>query len=743
MALEKWLFEDVAARNPESLQETLLRLIARSNSVAITAVAASVGGANWWYCGKLAAVLLDCWPLLTLDRHRQINDQTHLDWTGGWPNTDRSYLRERRQSNSQPHRREHLEQFIIKAQLGPGRSEIWPVIDKLKGELAEMPADKISDEVQTARLILHRIDSRNLKAQRLKDVPSQVLLQPLPPPPDLQKHLEDFGKEMEVNWLPMEMQMWASQILEPTDSRPREPQRWREMLEKARTLHTMAVEPERMLVFGGAPTMVATVCLRDFIKELNEDELEWCIAQVTGTLFQQSGLTDWQPGSMLTAWQPERAAAEACGILSASRQAKPAQMATIDEATAIALSHPEKNVRSAAADGIGRAPSDSNIQLCACELLILHSRCCRSVDLRHRGPQHLPYQHILTWHDRCAEMHKEIFDETRRLRERFVNKESPNLRRLALFYPRGHEEEQNLPALLAALLHHRSTTAAAIFVRIRNWLSIQLVDEGDRWHGNRKFAADSWRDYHGTFSRGDPVNTGEVGRILARRVLALPPSEVRRFYAPLLTENRICHLRSKAGEFLKDLCLMLDTGGDPRALWTAWDGFVIAAAEVGSQLNNEGHWRQLKLSPQAASDSFRALVSAVFFNNMYFRDDQVWPHVAGESERFVGAFRAFGGFALNDYISFLATIGGTLLPGAWRQVSDCVHGLMERTGKPFLTATSYRHMLRLIGKEISVRRVPDEDHVTWAAILYLLDVLTNAGIGEAFRLRESIIRLGA
>src|SRR5207244_3501357 len=67
MALEKWLLEDMAAQNLENLQETLLRLIARSNNVAVTGVAASVGSVHWWHCGKLAAVLLECWPLLTLD----------------------------------------------------------------------------------------------------------------------------------------------------------------------------------------------------------------------------------------------------------------------------------------------------------------------------------------------------------------------------------------------------------------------------------------------------------------------------------------------------------------------------------------------------------------------------------------------------------------------------------------------------------------------------------------------------
>jgi len=743
MALEKWLLEDVAARELENLQETLLRLVGRSINTAITAVAASVGEVHWWHCGKLAAVLLACRPLLELDRHRWMNDQTQSGWGGGWPGRNTLYLQERRESNALPHRQEHLEDFILKAQLGPGRAEIWPVIDRLKAELAGVPPEETTDEVQTARLILHRIDSRNLKFGRRESAPGQILIQPGPPPADLQKHLEEFGKEMEANWLPMEMQMWASQILNPMGSAQPQPQRWREMLEKARKLHAAGVEPERMLVFGGAPTLVAAVCLRDFLAELAEDELEWCIAQVAGILHQQSDLTEWQPGSLLTAWQAEAAAARACGILAASRQAKPAQMAAIDEATAIALSHPEKGVRLAAAEGLGRAPSDSGIQLAACELLILHSRCCRNIDLRHRGPQRLPYEHIQTWQDRCSAMHSEILAETRTLRERFVRGEAPDLGRLALFYPHGQEEEQNLPVLLAALLHHSSTTAAAVFVRVRNWLSIQLIDEAHRWHGCRKFAADAWRDHHGSLSRGDPVNTGEVGHLLARRVLAMAPAEARGFYAPVLQPSRICHLRSKAGEFLKHLCLMLEEAGEPGAFWAAWEEYVRAAVEVGSQIQNEEHWRALRVPPKAPAEAFGALLSAVFLNHMYFRVGQKWPHLDGQAERFAAAFRAFHAFALNDYISFLGTIGGSLLPGAWRGLSDCVRTLIQRAGKPLLTRTSQVHLLRLIAQEASLRRVPDGDRDTWRSMLHLLDVLADAGFAEAFRLRESLARFAA
>jgi hypothetical protein len=154
MALEKWLLEDVGARDLQHLQETLLRLVTQSNNVAITAVAAAVGGVHWWRCGKLAAILLESWAPLDLDRHRWMNDQTLSGWGGGWLEKDFFYVKERRESNALPHRLDQLEHFILKTQLGPGRSEIWLVLDMLKKELAEMPPEQVTEAMQTARLIL-------------------------------------------------------------------------------------------------------------------------------------------------------------------------------------------------------------------------------------------------------------------------------------------------------------------------------------------------------------------------------------------------------------------------------------------------------------------------------------------------------------------------------------------------------------------------------------------------------------
>ena len=109
----------------------------------------------------------------------------------------------------------------------------------------------------------------------------------------------------------------------------------------------------------------------------------------------------------------------------------------------------------------------------------------------------------------------------------------------------------------------------------------------------------------------------------------------------------------------------------------------------------------------------------------------------GQLDRFREAFEIFKPFALNRYVAFLNTVGGDLLPAAFVQVDDCVQSLIEKTGKSFLTQSSEIRLLRLLKKHSSGAVVAGQQE---KAILELLDVLAEAGYGEAFRLRETLAR---
>ena len=202
--------------------------------------------------------------------------------------------------------------------------------------------------------------------------------------------------------------------------------------------------------------------------------------------------------------------------------------------------------------------------------------------------------------------------------------------------------------------------------------------------------------------------------------------------------NRIAHLGNKAGELLKDLCLMLDEEGKPEVFWAIWEKFAGAAIGVGTHLNDGEYWRQRKLSKSIASDAFYALLATLFLNDMYFRPDQHWSALDGELERFSEAFGIFKPFALNKYIGFLNTVGGGLLPAAFVEISKCVRTLVGQTGKSFLTRSSEIHLLRLIKMHSAAAATNNGDGSD--AILHLLDILADAGSAEAFRLRETLVR---
>jgi len=162
MALEKWLLEDVAITTPDKLQDTLIELILKSQNIAITAVAASVANVQPSLCGKIIVALLKSPLSISLDRQRFIADQ-RFGKSGGFSKNHNSYERERSLSNEQPQRKESLEQTILKAQFYPAKEEIWSVLDDYHRDLS---VTEQTEEIKIFRLLLHRVDARNLVARK-------------------------------------------------------------------------------------------------------------------------------------------------------------------------------------------------------------------------------------------------------------------------------------------------------------------------------------------------------------------------------------------------------------------------------------------------------------------------------------------------------------------------------------------------------------------------------------------------
>ena len=174
MALEKWLLEDVALNSPTLLESTLLRLVCGSCNIAITAVAASVANVHPSRCGKIVTLLLKTPPFIHVDRVRWMNDTRHAGWHGGWFSENQQFLKERLRSNELPHRKESIEQTILKAQFGAARTELWAVLDGYYAALAA-EVEQETEETRVFRLLLHRIDARNLIPQPSGEGTNRIL----------------------------------------------------------------------------------------------------------------------------------------------------------------------------------------------------------------------------------------------------------------------------------------------------------------------------------------------------------------------------------------------------------------------------------------------------------------------------------------------------------------------------------------------------------------------------------------
>ena len=241
--------------------------------------------------------------------------------------------------------------------------------------------------------------------------------------------------------------------------------------------------------------------------------------------------------------------------------------------------------------------------------------------------------------------------------------------------------------------------------------------------------------------RTNPVTVGQVSHFVANYMLSLSPTDAVMFLKPLLTAIRIVRLRGKAGELLKELCIALDMSGNPETFWAVWEQFSNLALAIGSRLRDAELWKRHGISEKTVFESFSALVSSVFLNDMHWQKNQKWAPLENNELRFSEAFDRFGVFAFRRYVRFLGTIGGSLLPGAWPALSDCLNQLEERNVLDgFLTEKTQAILLRLLHGEVAEVRIARDDERTWSAVRHILNVLVDLGSAEAFRLREDLPR---
>ncbi|MGJ8656079.1 MAG: hypothetical protein ACSHX6_06490 [Akkermansiaceae bacterium] len=728
MALEKWLIEEVGATNPEQLETILTGLILSSRNLAITSVAASVAQVYWWDCTKITAAILesDFITLSSLDRHRLMNDRT-TSGSSVWDDQSDIYFKERKMMSQMEHRRSDLENLFLKSQLTEKGQVITKVIDSHLSVIQKQPQ---SERSMLAKTILHRIDARNLVAKKNEGDPNHVLWETKAPPTEIQQFQEETAGSSIQNMAHIKLQMWAIGILEPMPSNKPDLELWKEMLERAHQLAESSLNSEEKFMHGDTPTLVAAVCIIHKWSEFHDKQKTWSIDLCLATLLRNSEITSHSQQHFLKQWKAESAVARAFAtLLSIEDPICDKRKHNILSALSIALTLPEKPVQFAAAFAIGSSENEQ-LKTTSAALMILSARIIRNTELSFRGPlsQDSKYEN---WQDTLSAMHREILSETVNLRNQFIQQDSMDTRFLSLYYPRGHEEEERLCAVMAAVSSGESTIHRKLSSRIFKWAFIQTIAGESRSLNNRKYGMDEWRNSNGAI-RHSYVTIKDVKQQLAKHILNLSISEAQKFLTDNFFKYQIVHLGNQAGSLLKDLCVQLDMTGKTEVFWAIWKQHISAAIAI---------WDDLSTSKsKKATSALYSIVESIFLNDMHFKKNQEWEAINNHLHNFSKAFNCFNLVGLSPFIRFLYTVGGDLLPSEWSYLAKTIALGRNKIGLNLLGGDIQKMLLTLLKDNIANQQIQKEDLKNWQSVRDILDFLIDLGHPEAYLIREQIAR---
>lgn len=239
MALEAWLFE-VAEQDKNLLDPLLIQTLRMSDSVAVTAIVASLAVRYPYAWGETLLVLLSSPDCIRMDRIRMVQDQTG-SVHGRLLHSDAMkevFRKEREDSDALPHRRRDLEMAITQLQASPVAARVHAALD---AHLAAMPPiEKQTKDDQVWRFALHRMDLRKYRVADADEVPegsgpdasaeTYIVLTPEDPDPDLKAVMQQTAQEHSRVSSRLGDQLWAVKVFEREADERYDPAEWRTRL---------------------------------------------------------------------------------------------------------------------------------------------------------------------------------------------------------------------------------------------------------------------------------------------------------------------------------------------------------------------------------------------------------------------------------------------------------------------------------------------------------------------------------
>lgn len=735
MATETWLLDDVSAE--DMLEDTCLELIQRCDNIAIFAVVASVAAAFPRRFKRFPLLVLQQPHLIKWDRARSFKEGS----TSMFGNFDRDGLQEaadeRMDSNNLPHRRIQLEHYIVEAQFGPAQKDVWIAFNKINAALDTVNQAGLSDsdlnDYQVRRLLMFRMDTRNLSAHPVNDSPGTFALVPTKLPDDLADIVSDADKSLKQQGQLSGMWIWATKAFDHGYC-PKDSDEWRPNLKLAQSLSFD--DPDMGLMYGALPAQIAAACAAFFWDAMSSDDQDWCCDTLAAYVEPDEPLSNFTAGSL----PPMRGidfgrTLRGLGCLCAKLPLDHSKRKRCVGALSIALTHPEHESAEQAAEGLGSVGTHEHnmpLQIGGAALILAHARVEHETYLKYRKEG----SHSgMDWQERQNTTRAELVERVRFLRCQFVNGQIPDEDRLPRLAVRGFTANQRLSYALLVLAKNPSPLASKVFDRASVWLFVswRLQDSQFRYMSRRRG--------HRSDNARCAVTIGKVAKAVAARCLS-HPTDAEQLFHRIFWRLRIVHLKSQSYHVLSDLSLALDRGGDKETFWRIWSKCRELCLLIGPSLSNVEFLAFVRAKKEAVNKAFCSLVSALFFNDMRFGMHQEWPPLDGHEKEVLLAMEQLGPLALRHFIRFVATIGGKLMPEAWKTMADVFSRCQGKvTIETFIDEPIWKYLIPLIQIEVTHRRLPPSARQEWAFIHLILDSLVSQGCAPAFHIREECARL--
>lgn len=726
MAMEDGLLERARAR-PDEMDALLLDTLKKSDSVAITAVVASIATAFPHACGETLLVLLSCRPCVQLDRHRlSLESHPPSKMNGMFPSggENKIYEHERVTADARPHCKRDLEVAVLNLQLGPLAARVQEALDRHRAALP--PLDEQDEEDRIWRLALHRMDARLYKATEhilpephpdeggaSSSKPGFIRLDLEVPDSDVKEMVDEAAARLEDVNARSTLYMWAKTVFEGTPGNY-DPAQWRQRLEEA--MEAAKREPDGEFGWDlGGPGLVAAVCVRDHWEEMTLEHRSWCVDAVCSEVEKSDQWIHIERVQM-NRMSADRACATVVPLFAGKhldgRQSERARRSLV-----LALTHAVGEVRVHAAAGVGWHlwPIDGGLALrcvraLAAEAILVRQTLDaeRSRPRKHRSPFEGPSDE--EWRS-IDEIEREAASSIRA--QFFVDgavaeDAYKNLDPTVSF---GAEANTRILSILEAAPGESAATDA--FER----LARTLVGWWDSDNERRSSDHQRERNFETEYAQA---------RILQRFLLRTSLASASKILRPIL--DAVERHPKECGKILDGLIYANSNPNTPQfwALWSLFAERVRVATWLPGVDGEYGRGAEL--------------LSALFLGIHWKDGVSHWEALEGHAHQVHDLFDALdpSPTVLEKYLGLLYHVGERSLPEAFIRIAARL-----KAGKPLhlLSKANSIYLLEVLlqrhvyGRPLALKKRRELRE----AVLFLLDQLVEAGSSAAFRMRDDFV----